>query len=234
MYLKLVKDLQKLANSSKASLLSRYFKTGKGEYGEGDRFLGIMVPEQRKLAKEYFQVLKLTDVQKLLNSKIHEFRLTALLILVEKYKKADQESKEKIVDLYLVSVKKGRVNNWDLVDLSAPRILGDYLLDKEKDVLYNLVEAKSLWERRVAVISTFAFIRENKFYDTLSLSKLLLSDREDLIHKAVGWALREVGKKDLRVEIKFLKKFNSVMPRVMLRYAIEKFPLEERKKYLKK
>jgi 3-methyladenine DNA glycosylase AlkD len=193
-----------------------------------------MVPEQRKLAKEYFQVLKLTDVQKLLNSKIHEFRLTALLILVEKYKKADQESKEKIVDLYLVSVKKGRVNNWDLVDLSAPRILGDYLLDKEKDVLYNLVEAKSLWERRVAVISTFAFIRENKFYDTLSLSKLLLSDREDLIHKAVGWALREVGKKDLRVEIKFLKKFNSVMPRVMLRYAIEKFPLEERKKYLKK
>lgn len=228
---KLTKELNKAANPRKAKLLGRYFKTGPGEYGAGDVFLGIMVPEQRKIAKNYINI-SLKDIQRLLNSRYHEYRLVALIILVEKYKKADKINKKDIVDLYLKNVRLSRVNNWDLVDLSAPKILGEYLIDKKKDVLYTLVKSRNLWVRRVAVLSTFAFIKNQKFSDALNISRILISDREDLIHKAVGWALREIGKRNLETEKKFLNKFAPVMPRVMLRYAAEKLKKADRQKYL--
>jgi len=221
------KELKKLANPSKAKLLQRFFKTGKGEYGEGDIFLGIMVPEQRKVAKKYNDIT-LQDVQKLLSSKIHEQRLISLFILIDKYKKAID--KKEIVDFYLRNTEN--INNWDLIDLSAPKIIGDYLLDKPKDVLYRLAKSKDLWERRIVILSTAEFIRNNRFEDTLKISEILLNDEHDLIHKGVGWMLREVGKRDQAVEEKFLKKHYKKMPRTMLRYAIEKFSEEKRKFYL--
>ena len=227
----LKKDLKKLANPEKAGILQRFFKTGKGEYGEGDLFLGITVPEQRKIAKKYSE-LPLKETQKLLSGKIHEQRLTALLILVIKYKKADDTDKKKISHFYIKNFK--HINNWDLVDLSSEKILGDYLLEKDKSLLYRLARSKNLWERRIAVITTFAFIRNNRFDDTLKISGLLLNDRHDLIHKAVGWMLREIGKRDQEVEEKFLKKHYRKMPRTMLRYAIEKFDEKKRQFYLKK
>ncbi len=227
----LKKDLKKLANPEKASILQRFFKTGKGEYGEGDVFLGITVPEQRKIAKKYSE-LPLKETRKLLSGKIHEHRLTALLILVIKYKKADDTDKKKISHFYIKNFK--HINNWDLVDLSSEKILGDYLLEKDKSLLYRLAKSKNLWERRIAVITTFAFIRNNRFNDTLKISGLLLNDRHDLIHKAVGWMLREIGKRDQEVEEKFLKKHYRKMPRTMLRYAIEKFDEKKRQFYLKK
>ena len=227
---KLIQDLNKLKSKEKAKILAGFFKTGKGEYGEGDVFLGITVPEQRKVAKKYLD-LKLTDIQKLLNSKIHEHRLVALMILVEQYEK-DIRDKKLIVDFYLKNTKK--INNWDLVDSSAHYILGDYLFDKEKDILYNLLKSDNLWERRIAVISTFSFLRQGRYAETLEFSEKLLNDREDLIHKACGWMLRELGKRDIKVLRKFLDKFTGKMPRTMLRYSIEKFSKPEREKYLKK
>ncbi len=227
---KLIQDLNKLKSKEKAKILAGFFKTGKGEYGEGDVFLGITVPEQRKVAKKYLD-LKLTDIQKLLNSKIHEHRLVALMILVEQYEK-DIRDKKLIVDFYLKNTKK--INNWDLVDSSAHYILGDYLFDKEKDILYNLLKSDNLWERRIAVISTFSFLRQGRYAETLEFSEKLLNDREDLIHKACGWMLREMGKRDIKVLRKFLDKFTGKMPRTMLRYSIEKFSKPEREKYLKK
>jgi 3-methyladenine DNA glycosylase AlkD len=227
----LKKDLKKLANPEKAGILQRFFKTGKGEYGEGDLFLGITVPEQRKIAKKYSE-LPLKETQKLLSGKIHEHRLTALLILVIKYKKADDTDKKRISHFYIKNFK--HINNWDLVDLSSEKILGEYLLEKDKSLLYRLAKSKNLWERRIAVITTFAFIRNNRFDDTLKISGLLLNDRHDLIHKAVGWMLREIGKRDQEVEEKFLKKHYRKMPRTMLRYAIEKFDEKKRQFYLKK
>lgn len=227
----LKKDLKKLANPEKAGILQRFFKTGKGEYGEGDLFLGITVPEQRKIAKKY-SGLPLKETQKLLSGKIHEHRLTALLILVIKYKKADDTDKKRISHFYIKNFK--HINNWDLVDLSSEKILGEYLLEKDKSLLYRLAKSKNLWERRIAVITTFAFIRNNRFDDTLKISGLLLNDRHDLIHKAVGWMLREIGKRDQAVEEKFLKKHYRKMPRTMLRYAIEKFDEKKRQFYLKK
>ena len=240
----LIKDLDKLKNSKKAKILSGFFKTGKGEYGEGDIFLGITVPDQRKIAEKY-EELKLGEVQKLLKSKIHEHRLMALMILVEKYESLDsclrrndrkgvlvEIEKSKLVDFYIKNTKY--INNWDLVDCSAYFILGDYLFDKEKDVLYNLAKSENLWERRIAIISTLGFIRRNNFTETLKICEILLNDDHDLIHKACGWMLREVGKRDLRAELRFLKKFYKKMPRTMLRYAIEKFSKVERQRYLKK
>jgi len=215
--------------SAKAELLQRFFKTGPGEYGEGDIFLGVMVPEQRKTAKKYTD-LKLIDLQRLLRSKIHEERLTALFILIHQFEKAKGIARKRIYDFYFKN-RKG-VNNWDLVDLSAPRIMGKYLLDKPKGVLYKLARSSNLWDRRIAVLSTFAFIDKNKFEDSLEIAGILLEDKEDLIHKAVGWMLREVGKKDLKVEENFLKKHYKNMPRTMLRYAIERFPEKKRKMYL--
>ncbi|MFH1289741.1 MAG: DNA alkylation repair protein [Patescibacteria group bacterium] len=227
----LKKDLKNLSNSKKAGTHSRFFKTGKGEYGEGDIFLGVVVPEQRKISKKY-ENLSLPDLQKLLSSKIHEYRFIALCILVLKYKKVTEVEKEKIVDFYLKNTKN--INNWDLVDSSAHCILGNYLLEKDKSILYKLAKSRNLWERRIAIISSFEFIKNNKFKDTLNLSEILLFDEHDLIHKAAGWMLREVGKRDLKVEEKFLKKHYKKMPRTMLRYAIEKFNKEKRDFYLER
>jgi len=228
---KLKKELRKKQDKEKAKFPARFFKTGKGEYGEGDVFLGISVPEQRKTAKKFFKEVSLKDLKELLQSKIHEFRLTALIILVEKYKKAGEEEKEKIFNFYLDNIK--RINSWDLVDLSAPNIAGDYLLDKDRKILFSLARSKNVWERRIAVLSTFAFIRRNQFEEALKLAEILLIDKHDLIHKATGWMLREVGKRDKKKEKEFLERFCSKMPRTMLRYAIEKFEDKERLKFLR-
>jgi len=224
------KEIKKHSNPGQAAILQRFFKTGKGEYGEGDIFYGIKVPEQRKIAKQ-FKDLSFTDLRSLLKSKIHEERLIAAFILVGQYKKGDDKKKKAVFDFYLKS-KKG-INNWDLVDLSAPQIIGEHLLDKEKDLLYKFAHSKNLWEKRIAVLSTFTFIRNHFFEDTLNISEILLNDKHDLIQKAVGWMLREIGKRDLITEEEFLQKHYKKMPRTMLRNAIEKFPEEKRKAYLK-
>jgi len=224
-------DLSELRDSEKAKKLSWFFKTGKGQYGEGDVFWGITVPEQRKIARRHTN-LSLSALEKLLNSKIHEHRLTALLILILKYQKADYSGKDKIFSFYLNNTKK--INSWDLVDLSAPKIVGDYLFSKDTSILFKLAKSCNLWERRIAILSTFKFIANNEFKDALSISEILLNDTHDLIHKAVGWALREIGKRDRGIEEEFLRKYYLEMPRTMLRYAIEKFGEKERKFYLSK
>ena len=225
------KELKKLANPKQAEILRGFSKTGKGEYGEGNIFLGIKVPFQREVADK-FSELSLADIEKLLNNKIHEHRLTALFILIKQYEKGSKSERNKIFKLYLKNAKN--INNWGLVDISAPKIVGDYSLNKPRDILYKLAKSDNLWERRIAIISTFTFIRNNEFDDTLKIAKILLNDKQDLIHKAVGWMLREVGKRDQKIEEEFLKKHYSKMPRVMLRYAIEKFSDEKRKFYLSK
>ena len=232
MYQKIANKLNKLKNPAKAKILQSFFKTGKGEYGEGDIFLGIVVPEQRKIVKKYFQEASLPDVQKLLNSKIHEYRLVGILILVEKFKKAEDKLKKEIFDFYLKNTRN--INNWDLVDLSAPHIIGNYLLDKDRKSLYKLAKSKTLWEKRIAILATFAFIREKQFANTIEISKILLKESHDLIHKAVGLMLREIGKRDEQELIKFLDKYTLQMPRTMLRYAIERLPEKKRKYYLGK
>lgn len=225
----LKKELRHFSNKEKAKIYANFFKTGKGQYGEGDVFLGLTVPQQRKIAKNYFN-LPLKEIDVLLDSEIHEFRFTALVLLVEKYKKSKDK---KYVDFYLKNAN--RINNWDLVDTTAPYILGDYLLNNkdERKVLYHLANSTNLWEKRIAIISTFAFIKVGEFSDTLKISEILLKDKHDLIHKAVGWMLREVGKKSLKEEEYFLNKYYKIMPRTMLRYAIEKFNDQKRKEYLK-
>lgn len=225
------KDLSQLGNHEKAKNLSWFFKTGEGQYAEGDIFLGITVPEQRKVAKEYID-LSLNDLQELLNSKIHEYRFTALVILISKYRKAEESTKAKIFEFYLRNTEN--INNWDLVDLSAPRIVGDYLLNKERSILYKLAKSDSLWERRISILSTFTFIDNNDFEDALDISELLLNDEHDLIHKAVGWALREIGKRNQEIEERFLSEYCSRMPRTMLRYAIERFDEKKRRFFLAK
>ena len=225
------RDLAQLKDPNRAKNLSWFFKTGKGQYGEGDVFLGIPVPEQRKVAKKYIH-LSLDDLQELLTSKMHEHRFTALVILISKYYKVEESGKKEIFDFYLKNTEN--VNNWDLVDLSAPRIVGDYLLNRERSFLYKLAKSNSLWERRISILSTFTFIYNNDFEDALNISELLLDDEHDLIHKAVGWALREIGKRDQQVEERFLTEHYFHMPRTMLRYAIEKFNEKKRKKYLTK
>ena len=219
--------IQYHSNPVKAKLLARYFKTGKGEYGEGDIFLGLTVPESRKIAKQ-FSSISLNELKYHLQSKFHEERLIALLILVDKYQKT--KSKE-IVDFYLSNTKS--INNWDLVDLTSHKILGNYLLDKDKSILFKLTNSENIWERRIAIISTFAFISQNNFKDSLKIAEILINDKHDLIHKAVGWMLREIGKRNQPVLENFLKQKYKKMPRTMLRYAIEKFPEAIRKKYLK-
>ena len=226
----LVEKIQDYANPEKAKILQKFFKTGEGEYGEGDIFLGVTVPELRNIVKDFYG-LNLIKIERLLHSKIHEHRLTAIIILGEKYKRAKEEEKENIFNFYLNNTKN--INNWDLVDLSAPGIVGGFLFEKNKKVLYKLVQSENLWEKRIAIISTFAFIRKEEFEDCLAISELLLNDGHDLIHKAVGWMLREVGKRNLEVEEEFLKQHYKDMPRTMLRYAIEKFDEEKRKMYLR-
>jgi len=225
------KEIRSLADPEKAKNLMRFFKTGKGHYGEGDIFLGLMVPEQRKIAIHYLE-LSLSDTMKLLHSKYHEERLIALLILISKFKKGTPEEKKKIFDLYLANAKY--VNNWDLVDQSAPLISGVFLVSQKiaLPILRKLARSADLWERRIAIISTFAFIRAERFNETFEIAEMLLADKHDLIHKAVGWMLREVGKRDPKKEEEFIKKFAGKMPRTMLRYAIERFPEEKRKHYL--
>ncbi|MDD5032862.1 MAG: DNA alkylation repair protein [Candidatus Pacebacteria bacterium] len=233
--LNLKKELRKLQNPKQEENLSRFFKTGKGEYGEGDKFLGIKVPAQRKVAKKYTG-LSFGEISRLLKSKIHEERLVGLLILVAQYKKSPVEpkEKEKIFRFYLKNTKG--INNWDLVDLSAPNIVGGWLFDKpsKRAILYKLARSKNLWERRIAVLATAMFIKNSDFNDILKISEILLNDRHDLIHKAVGWMLREVGKRDKKILEKFLNKHALKMPRVMLRYSIEKFGERERKIYLRR
>ena len=227
----LKKELKKLSNPKQAKIFQRFFKTGKGEYGEGDIFLGISVPMQRKTAVKFKQ-LPIKDLQALLNSAIHEHRMIALFILIKQYEKANQQEKKTIFYFYLKNTRN--INNWDLVDISAPKIIGDYLLDKPRDILYRLCKSKNLWEKRIAILATMAFVKNNEFEDTLKISEALLCDEHDLIHKAVGWMLREVGKKNQKIEEKFLKKHYARMPRTMLRYSIEKFDEKKRKFYMSK
>ena len=224
------KELREHSEEEKAKSFPHFFKTGKEGYAENDRFIGVTVPNQRKVAKKYKE-LPLGEVQKLLRSKIHEERLTALLILTYKFEKANDRDRISIKDFYLMNTKW--VNNWDLVDSSAHKILGRYLLDmKDRKILYELARSKDLWERRISIVATWWFIRDGQLNDTFKLSEILLGDEHDLIHKAVGWMLREAGQKDHKWLEDFLKKHYKTMPRTMLRYSIEKFSENTRKRYL--
>jgi 3-methyladenine DNA glycosylase AlkD len=226
----IIKRLTEMSNSEIAAHSQRFFKTGKGEYAEGDKFLGIRVPELRGCAKEYREI-SIDDALELLRSELHEVRLLALFILVGKYSAKNNPDKEMIYQSYLGHTEF--INNWDLVDCSAEHIIGVHLFSGDKKPIYRLTGSKSLWERRIGIMSTFHFIKRNHFSDTLSIAEILLKDREDLIHKAVGWMLREIGKRDILVEEDFLDKFYKQMPRTMLRYAIEKFPETKRQAYLR-
>ncbi len=227
---KLKFDLLKYSDKKKAKIVQRFFKTGPGEYAQGDIFLGITVPMLRILSKRY-QSLAFNETLQLLKSRIHEERLLSLLILILKYRKVDLSEKRKIYKAYLNHSKY--VNNWDLVDVSAKHIIGDFLKNKDRTPLYKLARSDSLWERRIAILSTFHFIENNDFEDTLKIAEILISDPHDLIHKAVGWMLREVGKRDRDSEERFLKRYYTAMPRTMLRYAVERFPETKRQAYLK-
>lgn len=225
----LLREIKLHASPVKAKSSAWFFKTGKGEYGEGDKFIGLTVPQMRILATKY-QAINLSEVKKLLSSKIHELRFIALEILVIKFEKASDREKKKIVDFYLKNLKN--INNWDLVDTSAPYILGRYLLMRKRKLLYRLAESNNLWERRIAIVSTFAFIKKGELNDTFQIIKKVLKDKHDLIHKAAGWMLREAGKKDETALRLFLDQYTRVMPRTMLRYSIERFPEKVRVKYL--
>ena len=218
-------ELARMADPAKAQVLQRFFKTGKGQYGEGDVFIGVTVPLSRQVAMKYAGI-SLEDVKGMLYSKIHEERLVALMILVQK-SKADLEG---VARFYIDNISQ--VNNWDLVDLSSPLILGAYLEMRDRSILYRLTASDKLWERRIAIIATQHFIRKGDFADTLKISEMLLGDTHDLMHKAVGWMLREVGKRDLAAEEGFLKRHLKKMPRTALRYAIERFPEEKRRAYM--
>ena len=229
----LIEEIKKSANPEKGKHFQRFFKTGKGEYGEGDLFLGLTMPQQRAIIKNYND-LSFNDLQTLLNSKFHEYRMAALLILNNKYKKAKKDNLEKrrIYEFYMKNTKN--INNWDLVDLSAPNVPGAFLLKEGTDTLRILAKSNNLWERRIAIVSTAAFIRNGKLGETLAISEMLLHDEHDLIHKATGWMLREVGKRNKNVLEIFLASRHKEMPRTMLRYSIEKFSPEERKKWMQK
>jgi 3-methyladenine DNA glycosylase AlkD len=223
--------LESLADEPTAEILQRFFKTGPGEYGEGDRFRGIRVPVLRKLCRE-FRHAGIEVISALLDSPWHEDRLLALLLLIERYRASDEAGREVFYDFYCAST--ARINNWDLVDLSAPYIVGRHLETRRRSPLYRFVESPNLWERRIAIVSTFHFIRNNDFADTIALAERLLADPESLLHKATGWMLREVGKRDLPVLVAFLDEHATAMPRTALRYAIERFPEEQRLAYLRR
>jgi 3-methyladenine DNA glycosylase AlkD len=221
-------ELQALSDPAKAKVLQRFFKTAPGEYGEGDVFMGIAVPQLRAISKKY-KDLSLSDIRILLYSKVHEERLVALLILVMKYK--NEQDKQTIVQFYLDNIRQ--VNNWDLVDLSAPNILGLHLVQKkDRSLLYKLAASDDLWERRIAILATHSFIRNNDFEDTIQIFKILLHDDNDLIQKALGWTLREIGKRNMSLEEEFLKRHYKKMKRIALRYAIERFPETKKRAYL--
>lgn len=230
----ILKDLKKIENKEVAEKCQRFFKTGKGEYGEGDQFVGIRNPDLRKISQTYYQYLDLNKTENLLKSKIHEYRLLALFILVKKFEKAknDEIIRKKIFNLYLKNLTQA--NNWDLIDSSAHKIIGAYLIDKPRDILYKLAKSQNLWKKRAAIMATFTLIMQNDYQDALKISEILLKDKHDLIHKAVGWMLREIGNRNPKKEETFLNKHYQTMPRTMLRYAIEKFPKAKREKYMKK
>jgi 3-methyladenine DNA glycosylase AlkD len=225
----LKRELADAEDPHRAFISQSFFKTGNGEYGEGDVFLGLTVPAQRKLAKKY-RTLPLAAIQSLLKSKIHEHRLVALLILVDQYTRGDANTKDGLFAFYLVNAK--RVNNWDLVDSSAPYIIGAHLLTRSRKLLRDLAKSENLWERRIAIVATLWLIRAGELDDTFAVSRLLLKDKHDLIHKAVGWMLREAGKKSPDRLRQFLAQHHALMPRTALRYAIERFPESERKQWL--
>jgi 3-methyladenine DNA glycosylase AlkD len=221
--------LHKLGDRQKAQFLQGFFKTGPGGYGEGDIFLGIRVPEIRELSSKY-KTLTTQETLPMLRSPIHEERLLALLLLIRAFSKGDDPVRKQIYRIYLDNTQS--INNWDLVDISAPHIVGAFLIDKSKKPLCQLAKSNNLWERRIAIMATFHFIRDHQFSEALRISKILLLAKEDLIHKAVGWMLREIGKRDMECEELFLKEHYKQMPRTMLRYAIEKFPPSKRRMYL--
>lgn len=224
------KELRRYSSKKQAKVLQWFFKTGPGEYAEGDIFIGVKVPGIRAVAKK-FKDISLEDVITLLQSSIHEERLTALFILIAQYARATPAEQKRIYELYIKHMRY--INNWDLVDLSAEHIVGAYLMDKSKRPIYDLARSQVLWERRIAMLATYQYIKNDMFDDTLRVAAMLLLDKEDLIHKAVGWMLREVGKRDRATEERFLKRHYKKMPRTMLRYAIERFPESKRQAYLK-
>ena len=223
-------DLRALENPADAAFLQRFFKTGPGEYGEGDRFAGIRVPQLRALAKKHAE-LSLADTAELLRSPVHEHRLLALLLMVHRYRRGTATEREAVYRAYLAST--AYVNNWDLVDASAEHIVGAELVDRERAPLFTLAKSDSVWERRIAIMATFHLIKRGEFGPTLRVAEILLHDRHDLIQKAVGWMLREIGKRDRATEEEFLRRHCREMPRTMLRYAIERFPNELRRRYMR-
>lgn len=229
-YNEIQSKLQELSNPQHASILQRFFKTGKGQYGEGDVFLGIRNPSLHLLARNYAKT-DLKIIQKMLFSKYHEERMLSLLILVKKFAKADEPGQKEIFDFYTNNTQQ--INNWDLVDLSAPHVVGSFLIERERELLFSFSTSDSLWKRRISMISTLTFIRLRDYDTTFALAEILLNDKQDLIQKAVGWMLREIGKRDIDAELMFLNAHYKKMPRTMLRYAIEKFPEPLRLSYLK-
>ncbi len=226
----IIKELHALADPDKAVIYKRFFKTRKGEYGEGDRFIGVTAPQVRTTARKHRDI-PLNEVRLLLGNPVHEVRFVALVILVLQYARASVSGQKRIVDLYLASTT--HINNWDLVDISAPHIVGHYFLTRDKALLYALARSDYLWDRRIAMLAMFASIRHNQFDDAFSIAEILLHDSHDLIHKAVGWMLREIGKRDEEVLFLFLDRHVREMPRTMLRYAIEKLPRDTRQRYLR-
>lgn len=223
-------EIKALGSPEKAAVLHYFFKTGKGQYAEGDIFLGLTMPENRVIARKYATLLTLDEVEKLLQDPIHEYRMVALVWLVDRFTKSKGQARQAIFELYLRNLEY--INNWDLVDISCPKIVGAYLFDKDRDILYDLAKRQHLWSQRVAIVSTYYFIKKNQILDTFHIAELLLSHPHDLIHKAVGWMLREVGKKDESVLEDFLQTHIKALPRTTLRYAIEKFEEPKRKYYL--
>ena len=225
----LIQELNALENPADAAFLQRFFKTGPGEYGEGDVFIGLRVPITRKVCKEFRQ-LPLQEIEKVLESPVHEHRLAAVIIMAERAKRADGQQKQALYELYLK--RTDRLNNWDIIDVSCRDVVGGYLQDKSREPLYQLARSNNMWERRIAIVSTWQFIRAHDLSDTFAIATMLLGDTHDLIHKATGWMLREAGKKDEAQLVEFLEQHAATMPRTMLRYAIEKFPPQIRAEYL--
>ena len=224
-------EIRALANKEIAQHSLRFFKTDKGEYGHGDLFLGVRAPQIRLIAKKHIDI-SITDMKTLIQSKYHEERFLGLIILVNKYAKTkDKKNRNQLYKIYVSSFKY--INNWNLVDVTCPHVTGKHLIDKDRTILYKWAKSEDLWAKRIAMVSTFSFIRKNDLEDTFKIAEILLHDEHDLIHKVVGWMLREAGKRDLKREETFLKKYYKTMPRTMLRYAIEKFPETKRQKYLK-
>ena len=224
-------EIRALANKEIAQHSLRFFKTDKGEYGHGDLFLGVRAPKIRLIAKKHIDI-SITDMKTLIQSKYHEERFLGLIILVNKYAKTkDKKNRNQLYKIYVSSFKY--INNWNLVDVTCPHVTGKHLIDKDRTILYKWAKSEDLWTKRIAMVSTFSFIRKNDLEDTFKIAEILLHDEHDLIHKAVGWMLREAGKRDIKKEETFLKKYYKTMPRTMLRYSIEKFPESKSQKYLK-